>query len=118
MKKAIAENKRPDGMHPSYWYTIRKKLGVVVKRELKYSPEEIQKALAENKRPEGMTRSYWSAIKRGLVGKCYGVKDGEKSAKIETLKPAEHSVEEDDSEQTTTVVEMNGTVRIISSSSV
>lgn len=93
---------------------------------MKYTKEQIQKALAENKRPEGMTRSYWSSIKRGLVGKCYSVEANEKPVKTEkkkvetseTVEIAEPSVDEGDSEQTTTVVEIDGTVRIISSSSV
>ena len=91
-----------------------------------YTKEEIQKALAENKKPERMSSTYWSKLKRGLVGKCYGVEANEKPVKtekkkVETSEPVEtteSSVEEDDSEQTTTVVEMDGTVRIIGSSSV
>ena len=39
-----------------------------------YTKEEIQKALAENKKPERMSSTYWSKLKRGLVGKCYGIK--------------------------------------------
>lgn len=94
--------------------------------ERKWTPEVISAALENGAKPEGMSNTYWSKLKRGLVGKCYGVEANEKPVKtekkkVETSEPveiAESSVEEDDSEQTTTVVEMDGTVRIISSSSV
>lgn len=87
----------------------------------KYTKEEIQKALAEDKRPENMTRSYWSALKRGKLGKCYGLEASAPEAKKvpeETAEVETTTGVEDDSEQTTTVVESDGTVRIISSSSV
>lgn len=95
----------------------------------KYTEQEIQKALAENKKPEGMSSTYWSKLKRGVGGKCYGV-GGKVGVSKKTPKapvepdpvPATESKQvsepENDSEFTTTVVEQDGSVKIITSSEV
>lgn len=89
----------------------------------KYTEQEIKEALASGKKPEGMSSTYWSKLRRGQAGKRYGI--AEQSAVPEAPAPVAEapvdSVEEasaSDDEVSTTVVEADGTVKILNFSEV
>ena len=72
---------------PTYYGSIERKINVelncpfrgldlyeMTAKNFIYDKETVINALKTNKKPERMSSTYWSKLKRGLVGKCYGIK--------------------------------------------